>query len=252
MKSNLEWKKWGEIDPLYAVATWKGKQRGSHQAWTDEEFYELGRTDWAQFEMQWRQYGLQQGRCLEIGCGAGRVSAHLAKSFTHVTGVDVSQHQLDYAIARIQTANVSFKLTDGIHLPVPSGHVDAVFSVYVFQHFESRADALLVFSEIYRVLVKGGTIMIGLPFYELPDSSLRSIFRPMIAGFERLSDLKAAFNRRLILKGKWRPMMRRLRFEQAWLVNALQGLHFGRIEFRCFEPRVGGDFLGFVFATKSC
>lgn len=252
MKSNLEWKKWGEIDPLYAVATWKGKERGSHQAWTDEEFYELGRTDWAQFEMQWRQYGLQEGHCLELGCGAGRVTAHLAKSFNHVTAVDVSQHQLDYAIARIQTANVSFKLTDGIHLPVPNGHVDAVFSVYVFQHFESRADALLVFKEIYRVLAEGGTIMIGLPLYELPDSSLRSIFRPMIAGFERLSDLKAAFNRRLILKGKWRPMMRRLRFEQAWLAKALQGMQFGRIEFRCFEPQVRGDFLGIVFATKSC
>lgn len=250
MKSNLEWEKWGEIDPLYAVATWKDKQRGSEGAWTDKEFYELGRKDWALFEMQWKQYGIRSGYCLEIGCGAGRMTTHLAKSFDHVTAVDVSQHQLDYATRHIQAGNVSFKITDGIHLPPADNTVDAVFSVHVFQHFDSHNDALQVFREIYRVLTIGGTLMIGLPIYKLPDSTLRTIFRPMINGFEHLSDLKAAFNRQLILKGKWRPMMRRLRFEQAWLSQALSKLGFRRIEFRCFVDEAGGELVDFLFATR--
>lgn len=43
MKSNLEWEKWGERDPLFAVASWAGKERGGAQAWTDAEFYSMGR-----------------------------------------------------------------------------------------------------------------------------------------------------------------------------------------------------------------
>src|SRR5438094_7720902 len=42
--SNVEWQRWGEIDPLYGVAATTGRARSGPHPWTDEEFYERGRT----------------------------------------------------------------------------------------------------------------------------------------------------------------------------------------------------------------
>ena len=69
----------GNAIPLFAVATWPGKERGGAAAWTDEEFYELGRSDWADFLKQWSHYGLNAGSCVEIGCGAGRITNQLGQ-----------------------------------------------------------------------------------------------------------------------------------------------------------------------------
>jgi len=251
MKSNLEWKKWGEQDPLFAVATWSGKQRGSPEAWTDAEFYEIGRLDWEDFATHWQHYGLNAGSCLELGCGAGRITRQLAGHFQHVTGVDVSQHQLDYAKQHITAANVSFALSDGTRLPVEDGACDAVFSVHVFQHFESHADAFAVFQDMHRALKTGGTCMIHLPLYELPDTRISFLFKPIIALAKRLSDLKAAVDRRQLLKGRKRFVMRRLRFDRQQLRAKLAGMGYSRIEFQMFPVRSNQSYHEFVLATKS-
>ena len=60
MKSNIEWKKWGQVDPLYAVATWPGKQKGSEKPWTDDEFYALGASDWQDFHSKWQSFGYEK------------------------------------------------------------------------------------------------------------------------------------------------------------------------------------------------
>jgi ubiquinone/menaquinone biosynthesis C-methylase UbiE len=189
MKSNIEWKKWGERDPLYAVSTWQGKERGSPNAWTDADFYELGRSDWTDFLRHWQQYGLKPAHCLEIGCGAGRITNQLAQHFRQVTALDVSQHQLDYARNHIPASNVTFTISDGTRLPIGDQVCEAVFSAHVFQHFESHHDAYSVFREIHRALVEGGTLMIHLPLYNLPDTKVAIFFEPVISLAKRLSDL---------------------------------------------------------------
>ena len=250
MKSNTEWEKWGERDPLYAVATWPGKERGGPNAWTDDEFYELGGSDWADFLNHWQHYGVSAGTCVEIGCGAGRITKQLSQHFHQVTALDVSQHQLDYARERISEPNVSFTLSDGTRLPVGDGSCDAVFSVHVFQHFESHEDAYEVFNDIHRALKPNGTLMIHLPLYELPDSKISVLFTPVISIAKRLSDLKAAINRRQLLKGNWKFVMRRLRFDRNQLLSQLQAMGFSGIEFRSFAVRSNQSSHEFVFATK--
>src|SRR5258708_2555315 len=94
LKSNTEWKQWGKDDPLWGVASWDGKQKGGASPWTDEEFYALGESDWQDFLRHWRQYGIDTRSCLEIGCGAGRITRQLAKSFDRVYGVDVSEDMI--------------------------------------------------------------------------------------------------------------------------------------------------------------
>ena len=250
MKSNIEWEKWGERDPLFAVATWQGKERGSANAWTDAEFYELGRSDWADFLRHWQHYGLKAGNCLEIGCGAGRITRQLVDSFHHVTGVDVSQHQLDYARGHISASNVTLTISDGTRLPVEDRSCDAVFSTHVFQHFESHNDAFSVFREIHRALIDGGTLMIHLPLYELPATKVAKILALVFSFEKRLRDLKAAVDRRQLRKGRWKPLMRYLRFDRRHLLHELHDIGFSDIEFCMFAMQSNHDYHEFVFATK--
>jgi ubiquinone/menaquinone biosynthesis C-methylase UbiE len=251
LKSNIEWEKWGEHDPLYSVATWQGKERGSPNAWTDAEFYELGRSDWADFLRHWQHYGLKAGICLEIGCGAGRITKQLGKYFQHVTGLDVSQDQLDYARGHISASNVSLTISDGTRLPVADRSCDAVFSAHVFQHFESQHDAFLVFREIHRALVDGGTVMIHLPLYDLPGTKVAKILAPVFFAAKRLRDVKAAMNRRQLRKGRWTPLMRMLRFDRRQLLHELQDIGFSDIEYCMFAMQSNHDYHEFVFASKS-
>ncbi len=214
MKSNIEWKIWGERGPLYAVATWQGKERGSPNEWTDQEFYDLGRSDWEDFLRHRQHYGLNPGKCVEIGCGAGRITGQLGRCFGDVTGLDVSPHQLAYARIRVPESNVTFSPSDGTRLPVADATCDAVFSVQVFQHFEAHADALAVFRDTFRALKPGGTVMVHLPLYDLPDNEIAGLFPPIIAFSKRVSDWKAMLDRHSMLKGHWKPVMRTLRFDR--------------------------------------
>ena len=92
--------------------------------------------------------------------------------------------------------------------------------------------------------------MIHLPLYDLPDTKISVLFPPLIAFAKRLSDLKAAVDRRYLRKGKWKPVMRRLRFDRQQLLNQLQDIGFSRIEFRMFPVQSNHSYHEFIFATK--
>jgi 2-polyprenyl-3-methyl-5-hydroxy-6-metoxy-1,4-benzoquinol methylase len=121
MRSNQEWIQWGARDPLFGVAAWPGHERGGSKAWTDENFYELGRSDWADFIARWVSYGIDKSSCVEIGSGAGRLTRHMAMTFGHVHAVDVSEDMLDYAKKNIDAENVSFAVTNGRDLKIANG-----------------------------------------------------------------------------------------------------------------------------------
>lgn len=245
VRSNAEWKKWGKLDPLWAAVTWDGRQRSSRQPWTDEEFYALGEAQWANCARHWRDYGLTCGHCLEIGCGPGRMTLQLGRAFEQVTAVDVSDDQIDYAKARAEGLPVRFLLTDGVTIPLADATVDAAFSTHVFQHFDSRADALEVWREIYRLLRPGGTVMIHVPLFQIPEAKGSGLIRAVMCGLDQAKLLKAAALRRT-----GRLLMRMLWYEKSWLVHELGRLGFTRVEFRTFDHGGKAGFHDFVFATK--
>lgn len=246
--SNIEWQKWGEIDPLYGVAAWEGKARGSSTEWTDAEFYAVGGSDWEDFRRPWEHYGMNRTACLEIGCGAGRITIHLAKDFQRTHAVDVSEGMLAYAKAHAGDAAVTFHLSDGRRLPLADAAVTAVFSTHVFQHFDSLTHASAYFAEVARVLAPGGSLMIHLPIHSWP--AMPGLFEGLYRLRTSIAQIKATLLRPLIARGRAQPIMRRTSYPLPYLYATLARCGLADVEVRIISPRSNGDPHPFVFARR--
>jgi ubiquinone/menaquinone biosynthesis C-methylase UbiE len=248
INSNKEWKKWGEIDPLFGVASWQNKERDGASPWTDQEFYQLGESDWKDFSKRWEIYGVNRESCLEIGCGAGRITMQLASYFNQVHAIDVSEKMIEYAKKNISSSSVSFYLTNGIDIPAADQSVFSVFSTHVFQHFDSLSFADQYFAEISRIMKKDGTLMIHLPVYRLPSGS--KILGMIYAAQKAVGDIRASGKRLLMQYGMAKPLMRRLEYPVAYFYKALPVYGFGDIELSIFVAKSNNDPHSFIFARK--
>ncbi|MFN0109845.1 MAG: class I SAM-dependent methyltransferase [Blastocatellia bacterium] len=97
-------------------------------------------------------------RVLEIGCGAGRMTKHLATFFGEVTGVDVSGEMIRQARERLAGfANVQLHETTGVDFPMLADEsFDLILSAYVFQHVPSAAVIRSNLDDGWRTLKPGG------------------------------------------------------------------------------------------------
>ncbi len=246
LASNHEWKVWGKADPLWAVATEPGRQRGASRAWTSEEFYAMGAQDWRDFFSQWRQYGVNLESCLEIGCGAGRFTRQAAAVFEVVHAVDVSPHMIARAREGVPGENVFYHLTDGLELPLADGSVHAVFSTHVLQHLDDAETVTAYFMEFFRVLRAGGSILIHVPLYEWPGTGrIAALLRGMHGLFLDISRARAWLRRRL-----GRKLMRGTAVNARALYAALTAMGFREIEFRTFPTSRNGALHSCVLAKK--
>jgi ubiquinone/menaquinone biosynthesis C-methylase UbiE len=247
LKSNAEWKQWGKDDPLFGVAAWAGKEKDGASPWTDEEFYALGESDWRDFLSQWQHYGVSKRSCLEIGCGAGRITKPLAIYFDRVYAVDVSPEMISCAQKAIKSGNVDFSLIDGLHLPQADGSVSAIFTTFVLQHLDNREVGFDYFREFYRVLGKGGTIMVGLPLYQFPvEAGVAGALMSSAYALRRaFGNIRAYIKRRLGMK-----TMRGTQYPLESLRLFLTSLGFKKIEIRIFPVTSNGLHETYVFATK--
>ena len=123
MRSTQEWRKRAREDAMFAVASHPGKEH----AWEADDFYALGRSDWQDFRPRWQAYanGLH-GDVLEIGFGAGRMTAALATTFDTVIGLDVSAEMLTLTAEAVPAAQLH--LVDDVQIPLGAASVDAVFT----------------------------------------------------------------------------------------------------------------------------
>ena len=97
-------------------------------------------------------------RVLEIGCGAGRMTKHLATVFGEVVGLDVSGEMIRQARERLATVgNAKFHETSGVDFPMLADEsFDLVLSAYVFQHVPSAEVIRSNLDDGWRVLKPGG------------------------------------------------------------------------------------------------
>jgi ubiquinone/menaquinone biosynthesis C-methylase UbiE len=247
LKSNIEWELWGKDDPMWGVASWAGKRKGSASPWTEEEFYALGESDWRDFLSHWKQYGLNKQSCLEIGCGAGRLTKQIAMTFDHVHAVDISEHMIGCARKAMDSGNVEFLVIDGLNLPQAEGSVSAIFSAHVLQHLDSVNVGLAYFRELYRVLEVDGTMMVHIPLYQFPSDSgtLETLMTSQYAVHRMFMGIRANLIRRL-----GRKTMRVTPYPIPTLTAFLTGLGFKNVEFRIFPLTSNCEPHPFVFATK--
>ncbi len=194
---------------VMGVATWVGKDKTGKEPWTDEQFYKLGEMDLEDFLAHWHKYGVDNRSCLEIGCGAGRITKQLAKHFEVTLAVDVSEAMIAYAQNRIQGTTAIFLVSDGVRLPSEDNSVTAVFSSHVFQHFVSLQYAYHHFSEISRILKPGGTMMIHLPIFQWPPEMPRFLVK-MIRIRKNIANMAIWFRQKLIERDLAKPMMQSL------------------------------------------
>ena len=248
LSSNKEWKKWGKTDPLFGVASWAGRDKKGANPWTDEEFYALGVSDWKDFRKHWESYGVDNASCLEIGCGAGRITKQLATYFCEVHALDVSSDIIEYAKKRIERPSVIFHVSNGSDIPLDDQSMSAVFSTHVFQHFDSLVAAKKYFGEIARVMKPSGTVMIHLPIYKWPR--MGRIFRRIYKVQKHLEDVKARAKRLLMDYGMAKPIMRSLIYPVEFFYEVLPGLGFIDIEVSIFVTKSNNAPHPFIFATK--
>ena len=93
-------------------------------------------------------------RVLDMGCGAGFLSNHLAGEGFAVTGLDASPSSLEVAARHDATGKARYVLGDALRLPFADGSFDAVCAMDFLEHVE---DPARVIAEAARVLKVGGT-----------------------------------------------------------------------------------------------
>jgi ArsR family transcriptional regulator len=100
-------------------------------------------------------------KVLEIGTGTGGLLAELAKRAGKVIGVDHSPAMLEEARKRLVEAGgegIELRLGEMSHLPLSDASVGCVVANMVLHH---AADPSAVLSEVRRVLVPGGMLIIA-------------------------------------------------------------------------------------------
>jgi ubiquinone/menaquinone biosynthesis C-methylase UbiE len=87
-------------------------------------------------------------RCLEVGCGTGKISGYFADFVNKIWGVDISTDLFTKELLT-KTPNLGLSQSDGAHLPFQDSSFDLILLPQVYEH-TLKQEALL--SEAYRVL----------------------------------------------------------------------------------------------------
>lgn len=115
--------------------------------------------------------------CLEIGSGTGYIMEALDRELNRrrqpasaIVGLDIARHMLDKAQTRIGGRKpFRFLHYDGVHVPLPDGSIDLVYSVAALQHIP-KPYVYNLFLETFRLLRNGRNAVFHLlSFKQLPQ-----------------------------------------------------------------------------------
>lgn len=131
------WRKLGETEPHSSVLTdlaYAADRIGD----TERDFFDTGRGDVERIVETGECAGLQfprHGKCLELGCGVGRMTMWLAQRFDRVIGLDVSLAHLSVARQSLRSRrNVELRLVNRIGAYDWLPAIDCFISMIVLQH----------------------------------------------------------------------------------------------------------------------
>ncbi len=155
-----------QADDMTAVAGVLEERRRRSQHFFDRharQWDDLARTLLPTPEYQKQLLALvpEGGSIVEIGLGTGGLLPALADKSGTVIGVDHSPAMLDEARRRLELSGldgIDLRLGEMSHLPLPDSSVDSAVLNMVLHH---AADPQVVLTEISRVLVGGGTLLLA-------------------------------------------------------------------------------------------
>lgn len=136
---NRSWQHLGETDPYWSVITapeYRGRPSPEHIA----RFFASGAAEADRLQKALARIGLRldgKGRCLEYGCGLGRVTRHLAPHFAHTVGVDISSAHLVLARQLAEADHVQgieWRQLESLDHLSTLPEADFIYSVIVLQH----------------------------------------------------------------------------------------------------------------------
>lgn len=94
---------------------------------------------------------------IEIGCGTGKISEALVKTYKNLTVSDISEKLTNHTAERLQIKGLSFDCTD---IPLPNNSYDAVISSECIEHTTDPMKAIL---EMTRILKPHGILILTTP-----------------------------------------------------------------------------------------
>lgn len=228
---------------MWAVATWKDRERSGANPWTVDDFRAAGRSDCADIMRHWDHYGrLSGGTCIEIGCGSARLTLPLLDHFDRVLGIDVSPDQLDLArqVLGDKVWRVDFRLVDTPSVDAEPDSCSGMISTHVFQHLSSYGGIVAYLRATFGALIPGASICFQTPVPgaekgDVPSRRYRA-FDFVRTGLSRLA-------------GRYR-FMEYNRYPANRIVATLQSAGFVDVEVRIFPLRSTGFRQSFFFARK--
>jgi SAM-dependent methyltransferase len=151
-----DWERFGAEDPYYAVIN---TERYRTERLDEDRIREVLETGEARIEyilhFASQRFGnLPTGRALEFGCGVGRLLLPLARQYTEVVGVDVSDSMLREAEANCTRAGIENVELVGCLDDAGSGF-DFVLSYLVMQHIPVRQGEAIIGELLDRVAPGG-------------------------------------------------------------------------------------------------
>jgi arsenite methyltransferase len=128
---------------------------------------------------------------LNIGCGIGVASVHIARKYgCHVVGVDISEKMIEWSRRRAREAHVEdkaeFRVADALDLPFEANSFDLVFCESVLIFVEDKAEAI---RECTRVTRPGGYVAMNEAFSLKPmtpelEAQVRNAIGPSVTSLE--------------------------------------------------------------------
>ena len=164
------WEGLGRTDPLFGIlsdpAKWGGK-------WDADEFFASGRAHVEKLlrSLNETRASFKRDTCLDFGCGVGRLTMPLSRSFNRTIGVDIARSMIDLA-RRYHAASTQceFLVNRGLDLrQFPDATFDFVHSCLVLQHIPPDI-SLGYIAEFFRVCKPGGLVVFQLPSETRPES----------------------------------------------------------------------------------
>lgn len=157
------WEDWAKADPLWAILSEPSRKNGK---WDADEFFASGiaEIDSIMAEIADRGLKIATNRCLDFGCGVGRLTQALANVFDRSDGVDISDTMVSMAREynkRGDRVLYHVNVADDLRL-FEDGAFDFIYSTIVLQHNPPDVAESYI-REFVRILAPNGLAVFDMP-----------------------------------------------------------------------------------------